>query len=227
MVGGDFPGWLPELIGRGPTLGLTDRRGECIYSACFHYRKCFIERGIRRARRAATVVANHALVMVQAARGAAEEGALPSHLVFDEGHHLFDAADSAFSAHLSGQETQELRRWLLGAETRGRSAGRLRGLRRRLEDVVAGDDKADEALEAALSAARVLVSEGWQQRLRDGARPTARRRPSCGLREIRSMPAQGTPTGPTAWKPSRAPRCPGCSRPRASWKPPWRASPNR
>ena len=53
MTGGDFPGWLPELIGRGPSLGLTDRRGECIYSACLHYRKCFIERSIRRARSAA------------------------------------------------------------------------------------------------------------------------------------------------------------------------------
>ena len=169
MTGGDFPGWLPELIGRGPTLGLTDRRGECIYSACSHYRKCFIESGIRRARQADTVVANHALVMIQAARGAAEEGTLPSHLVFDEGHHLFDAADSAFSAHLSGQETQELRRWLLGAETRGRGAGRLRGLKRRLEDLVAGDEPADEALQSSLAAARVLVSEGWQQRLRDGA----------------------------------------------------------
>jgi ATP-dependent DNA helicase DinG len=169
MTGGDFPGWLPELIGRGPSLGLTDRRGECIYSACLHYRKCFIERSIRRARRAATVVANHALVMIQAARGAAEEGTLPSHLVFDEGHHLFAAADSAFSAHLSGQETLELRRWLVGAEARGRSAGRLRGLRRRLEDVVAGDGEAEEALEAGLSAARCLVSDGWQQRLRDGA----------------------------------------------------------
>jgi len=169
MVGGDFPGWLPELIGRGATLGLTDRRGECIYSACPHYRKCFIERGIRRARHAATVVANHALVMVQAARGAAEEGTLPNHLVFDEGHHLFDAADGAFSAHLSGQETLELRRWLLGAETRGRSAGRLRGLKRRLEDVVAGDEPALEALQAGLAAARALASDGWQQRLRDGA----------------------------------------------------------
>ena len=52
MVGGDFPAWLAGLAGRGRTLGLTDRRGECIYSACPHYKKCFIERGIRRARRA-------------------------------------------------------------------------------------------------------------------------------------------------------------------------------
>ncbi len=212
MVGGDFPGWLPELIGRGPTLGLTDRRGECIYSACQHYRKCFIERGIRRARHAAMVVANHALVMIQAARGAAEEGALPSHLVFDEGHHLFDAADSAFSAHLSGQETQELRRWLLGAETRGRSTGRLRGLRRRLEDVVAGDDKADEALQASLAAARALVSEGWQQRLRDGASDGASDSPAeAFLRLVRDQvyARARNPDGPYSLETEPRPPLPG------------------
>ncbi|MBN9571480.1 MAG: hypothetical protein J0H30_10635 [Alphaproteobacteria bacterium] len=32
--------------------------------------------------------------------------------VFDEGHHLFDAADSGFSALLSGVEMADLRRWL-------------------------------------------------------------------------------------------------------------------
>ena len=29
IVGGDFPGWLVDLFGRGRTLGLSDRRGEC------------------------------------------------------------------------------------------------------------------------------------------------------------------------------------------------------
>ncbi len=168
MMGGDFPGWLPELMGRGRTLGLTDRRGECIYSACPHYRTCFIERGIRRARHARTVVANHALVMIQAARGHGEEGLLPGRLVFDEGHHVFDAADSAFSAHLTGQEGYDLRRWLLGAEARGRSAGRLRGLKRRIEDLAAGNKPASEALRAALAAARALPAEGWAGHLRDG-----------------------------------------------------------
>ena len=43
MVGGDFPGWLADLLGRGRTVALADRRGECIYSACPHYRRCFIE----------------------------------------------------------------------------------------------------------------------------------------------------------------------------------------
>ncbi|MDX1711294.1 MAG: ATP-dependent DNA helicase, partial [Rhodovibrionaceae bacterium] len=164
---GDFPGWLPDLVGRGRTLGLTDRRGECIYAACQHYRKCFIERSIRRARRAEIVVANHALVLIQGALGGGEEGAVPQRLVFDEGHHLFEAADSAFAAHLSGRETAELRRWLLGAEA-SRSASRIRGLKRRIEDLVAGGAEDMELLSEALGAARVLAAEGWHRRLADG-----------------------------------------------------------
>jgi Rad3-related DNA helicase len=75
-------------------------------------------------RRADIVIANHALVMAQAAfdgarsiRGAPEDSE-STHLrrvIFDEGHHLFDAADSAFSTALSGQEAVELRRWIRGS----------------------------------------------------------------------------------------------------------------
>ena len=107
IAGGDFPGWLVDLIGRNRTLGLADRRGECIYSACDHYRRCFIERSIRRGRRASIVIANHALTMIQAARAGENEGELPLRYVFDEGHHLFDAADSAFAGHLTGLEAAE------------------------------------------------------------------------------------------------------------------------
>jgi len=163
MVGGDFPAWLADLLGFPPSLGLTDRRGECIYSACSHYSKCFIERSIRRARRAKIVVANHALVMVQAAMGGGDDAYKPSRYVFDEGHHLFDAADSAFSAHLTGQETAELRRWLLGAE--GRRGSRSRGLKARLDDLIDGDEKATDALVRLVEAARVLPGSGWLQRL--------------------------------------------------------------
>lgn len=77
MVGGDFPAWLIPLFmdgasasGQPPSpmqLGLTDRRGECIYSACAHYRKCYIERAVRKARKADIVIANHAFVMAQTA----------------------------------------------------------------------------------------------------------------------------------------------------------------
>jgi ATP-dependent DNA helicase DinG len=175
MMGGDFPAWLPELVGRARTRGLADRRGECIYSACSHYHKCFIEKSVRRAKRAEIVIANHALVMYQAALantgiGGADDTGAPQRYVFDEGHHVFDAADSAFSALLSGDEAHELRRWIVGPEGGRRS--RARGLRSRAGDLVAEDAAADAALDAALQAARALPGDGWLQRI--GAAPLAR-----------------------------------------------------
>jgi len=122
LMGGDFPGWLSELFGHHTVWPLADRRGECVHSACGHYKQCFVEHSIRRAKSATLVIANHALVMIQAALGGGEDGR-PLRIVFDEGHHLFDAADAAFSADLTGGETAELRRWLLGAEG-GRSRAR-------------------------------------------------------------------------------------------------------
>ncbi len=138
LVGGDFPGWLAELIGRGRVNALADRRGECIHSACPHFRRCFVEKNVRAARHARLVVANHALVMAQAALGGLDDATVPTRYVFDEGHHLFEAADAAFSVRLSGQEGRELRRWLLGAEA-GRS--RARGLQRRIGDLVEADER--------------------------------------------------------------------------------------
>lgn len=165
MVGGDLPGWLPDLIGVARTHSLADRRGECIYAACPHYSRCFIERSVRRARKAEIVIANHALVMIQAALGA-DEKQLPTRYVFDEGHHLFAAIDGAFAAHLTGQETLDLRRWLLGSE--GGRSSRARGLKRRIEDLVLDDAPSIELLQQILNAARILASEGWHQRLIDG-----------------------------------------------------------
>ncbi len=166
MSGGDFPGWLADLVGRGRSLGLADRRGECVYSACPHYGRCFIERSVRRARRADIVVANHALVMIQAALGGLDDTSLPTRYVFDEGHHLFDAADSAFAGHLTGQETAELRRWLVGVESGRRS--RARGLKRRIDDLLGDDDEARAALDDVDRAARALPGEGWSGRIAKG-----------------------------------------------------------
>lgn len=166
LAGGDLPAWLAELIGRARVQRLADQRGECIYSACPHYRTCFVERTIRRARRAEIVVANHALVLAQAAAGGLDDNTRPVRYVFDEGHHLFDAADSAFAAYLSGQETTELRRWLLGAD--GRRGSRARGLERRIGDLLDDDPQAQQALRQLLGAARQLPSTGWTTRLEDG-----------------------------------------------------------
>ena len=176
MVGGDFPSWLFSLFsdvgldGEGRaispgSLGLTDRRGECIYAACPHYRKCFIERSVRGAAQTDIVIANHALVMINAARGR-DEGGAPTRLILDEAHHIFDAADSTFATALTGQETIELRRWVIGPE--GSSRGRRRGLSARLADVASYDAEGAAAINQARDAASLLPADEWLKRVVHG-----------------------------------------------------------
>jgi ATP-dependent DNA helicase DinG len=176
MTGGDFPAWLPTLFSVQPAAqasaaNLVDRRGECVHAGCAHYRTCFVEKAIRGSRRADIVIANHALVLTQAAfdgaraaRGSKGDGETTQlkRIVFDEGHHLFDAADSAFSAALSGAEAAELRRWIRGPEGRGR---RGRGLEARLLDILGDREEARTALDEAIRGASALPGEGWSGRI--------------------------------------------------------------
>ncbi|MDD3799046.1 MAG: ATP-dependent DNA helicase, partial [Novosphingobium sp.] len=166
MIGGDLPGWLGTLFRQRGIKALTDQRGECVYAGCPHYRKCFIERSARASAQADLVIANHALVMVNAARGR-DHAQRPSRIVFDEGHHVFEAADSTFAAALTGSEAIELRRWVIGPE-RG-SKGRRRGLSARLADVASYDEQGAKAIAAAREAAEALPTDGWLQRLHDEA----------------------------------------------------------
>lgn len=162
MVGGDLPGWLTSLFRRAGATALSDRRGECVYAGCAHWRRCFIERSVRAAKQADILIANHALTMVNAARGR-DGDAPPTRLIFDEGHHLFDAADAIFAVALTGQEAIEIRRWVIGPESNAR--GRRRGLAARLSDVASYDDVGAQAIESARMAACALPSDGWLQRI--------------------------------------------------------------
>ena len=183
-LGGDVPAWLVGVLGPENTLGLSDRRGECIYSACKHYKRCFIERSQRRAKRADLVIANHALVLANAAR--ADDGReMPTRIVFDEGHHLFDAADAAFSSHLTGQEAAELRRWVRGPE--GGRHRRTRGLEQRAGDLVSGHPDAESALIDAIRAAADLPSTGWLGRLRDSGGSTGSNPAEAFLAHVRAQ----------------------------------------
>lgn len=169
MVGGDLPGWLPALFRRNGATALTDRRGECVYAGCPHYRKCFIERSIRAAGQADIVIANHALTMVQTVRPR-DAASAPQRIIFDEGHHLYDAADAIFAVALTGGEAIELRRWIVGPE--GRSRGRRRGLAARLADVASYDAEVEGHVHAAAAAAAALPADGWLKRLAESAPDT-------------------------------------------------------
>lgn len=160
MTGAGFHGWLPGLMGQNLTLGLADRRGECIYSACDHYHRCFVERSIRKSFRTPLVIANHAIVMIKAAH---HDEDFPPHIVFDEAHHIFDAADATFCAALTGSEMHDLRRWLAGPEGVARS--RARGLKRRLQDVVDHDAACIKLVEEIVHRAAFLPAFDWLNRI--------------------------------------------------------------
>jgi ATP-dependent DNA helicase DinG len=162
LFGGDLPGWFAELFGHVLLAAIADRRGECIHAACPHFSTCVIEHVVRKARVADIVIANHALVMAQAVWGGLDDEYVPTRYVFDEGHHIFDAADSAFAIELSGAQLADLRRWLLGAEG---SRSRAKALVSRLEDLLATDETLRPQLDAALQAARALPAPGWSGRL--------------------------------------------------------------
>lgn len=165
FTGTDFPSWAQSLYGFANTTGLSDKRGECLYSACDHYSRCFREVSIRSAQHADIIIANHALVMIETAT-APQDKRLPNRTIFDEGHHLFHAADSAFASHLTARETSELRRWVIGHEDGAKK--RARGLKKRFEDIITDNAEIEKSLIAMLHHAKQLPSQGWSNRLREG-----------------------------------------------------------
>ena len=112
MVGGDLPGWLPSLFRRAGAAALTDRRGECVYAGCPHYRRCFIERAERASREADIVIANHALGDGQCGAGARRMrrgGSCSTRAIICSMPPI-----STFAVAFGGQEAIELRRWIVG-----------------------------------------------------------------------------------------------------------------
>ena len=170
LGGQTFPAWLTDLVGAENTTRLADKRGECVHGSCLHYDRCFIEKSTRLARGADIVISNHALVMSHAARAEISAHAdtrwKPSRYVFDEGHQVFDAADSSFSSFLSVLETVELRGWIRGTEER--RGKKERGLKMRIGNLIAEDKNATSDLEAIIDAAGDLPAKGWRDRIRMG-----------------------------------------------------------
>lgn len=176
LIGGDLPGWFREIFGYSFLNTLTDKRGECIHSACPHYHHCFIEHTIKRAAHADLVIANHALILAQSSwnhhlihyalpTDFLDDNNAVSHYIFDEGHHIPNAADNAFSLKISGLEAAEMRRWILGAEGQ---KSRSKGLRKRFETLLSILPALLEPLEQFLSiSASTLPTSGWLKRLND------------------------------------------------------------
>jgi ATP-dependent DNA helicase DinG len=81
---------------------------QCPRTRCPHYQECFFHKARRKAAQADILVANHALLLADLAVRAETENyssaaVLPvySRIIFDEAHHLEDAASNSFSIRLN------------------------------------------------------------------------------------------------------------------------------
>lgn len=191
LSGADFSGWLTHLLGAQYTNGLADKRGECIYAACDHYQKCFAERVIRKAQSTPLVIANHATVMIQTATANHNDNT-PNRYIFDEGHHLFHAADDVFCIHITGQNAHELRRWILGPEA-GRKT-RARGLKKRIESILPEHTAIQDYLYRILNAALILPPEHWLKNLNNTGHKTNFEKFTIALKTQIMTRIQNTPS---------------------------------
>lgn len=161
---GDFPSWLSDLMGKQNIKSLTDYHRECIYQQCPYFRKCFIEKTIRRSRRAKIVISNHALTMSEIS-GKFEEKNSPTRYIFDEAHHLFNSADNTFCSIISGFEGEEVHRWLKGKES-NLTFSHNKGLFLRIEELGLKDSFILSKVEEVLIKSSFLVKTGWLLRIK-------------------------------------------------------------
>ena len=77
LTGAGFPAWLSDLVGRRFTLGLADRRGNASTLPAATIQNALLK-NLFAVRQADIIIANHALVMIQAVMQAHTEQALPT-----------------------------------------------------------------------------------------------------------------------------------------------------
>ncbi len=167
--GTDFPSWLSAVIDRNGKilkhLTLKYDMGET-HSGC-HHDNCFVDVPLRKAKYADIVITNHAFVLHYAMRHYENdaEDRLP-HIVFDEGHHLFDACDSAFCISFTGGDAYMLRRFLIKKENLDmwQTGGSLMAL---IDAVYKNDTTIIPHRTTLQHHAQCLVDEGWQHRLHE------------------------------------------------------------
>ena len=159
-------------------------------------------------------------------RARAREDA-PTRILFDEGHHLFDAADSTFAVAFGGQEAIEMRRWIVGPEGKlARAAARAGGAadgRRLLRRGGRAGARGGGRGGAGAAVGRLAAAAGGGRPVRAG-RGAARAR--CAARSTRGPRRRRRATGwrpswpsPTArWSPRRPRRWRRWKRCRSRWR---------
>ena len=179
LNGSDFPSWLIDLIDPKHQIFYNlvvryDDGGS--HADCSHNKKCFVDMVVKRSTTADLVVVNHALVLSQSKLGALtgyngeqpddDDSSIP-HIIFDEGHHLFAATDSAYTMALTAKEGERLRNFIAPKESDFFDSPDS-NLKQLIGDAIADDSDAVQALDDLVQGTHFLVQDGWYKRLENG-----------------------------------------------------------
>lgn len=144
-------GELPFALPRTEWLQVAASTATCAHSACPFHGDCFYQRARRKAQRAALVITNHALLLVDSLMRLDEAQVLPDYgfLIVDEAHRLEDSATSQFARAVSLGRLRGLTGELYNVRRRGGqlaavvAGGSLEAeeLTRRLEELRAAGER--------------------------------------------------------------------------------------
>ena len=187
LNGSDFPSWLTDLMDPKHQIFYNlvvryDDGGS--HADCNHNKKCFVDMVVKRSMTADLVIVNHALVLSQSKLGSLagqttaqttgngingidEEDSTIPHIIFDEGHHLFTATDSAYTIALTAKEGERLRNFIAPKESDFFDSPDS-NLKQLIGDAIADDSDGLQALDDLINGTHFLVQDGWYKRLENG-----------------------------------------------------------
>jgi ATP-dependent DNA helicase DinG len=170
LVGGDLNPLVFDLFPNNLFNFMLNKKEECIYSRCRHFKSCFAMKAKYLARNSNIIISNHALALANDCLGV-------RHVIFDEAHHLFNSADETFAKEITVSSSYSLRGWVLGNNTNAfRAKQALNGLKARvstlfLEGLDVGEEEKllnlslETALDAIVSACVILPEVGALNRI--------------------------------------------------------------
>ncbi|UQY80394.1 ATP-dependent RNA helicase SrmB [Candidatus Hepatincola sp. Av] len=126
FIGGDVSPLVFHLFTTELGNFVLNRHEECLYNRCKHFKKCFIMNTKKKAKDANIIVTNHYYTLLNAGLGV-------KYAIFDEAHHLLNAADEVFSFSISNKSIAQLNYWLLGSSNQKKIIrAELNGFKQRL-----------------------------------------------------------------------------------------------
>jgi ATP-dependent DNA helicase DinG len=141
LISGDLSPLMFEIFSNTLFAFLLNRKEECIYSKCPHFKNCFIMSARYKAKKANIIVSNHAFSLLNSCLGA-------KYVIFDEAHHLFSSSDDVFSMDISCISSYSLRVWINGSNSNLQTKKETNGFKTRLNTLLRTKDDAGEEEQA-------------------------------------------------------------------------------